>query len=35
MSIALVEKQKAKTINHAKELLQQEGLFPSDEPLDS
>ncbi len=35
MSVALVEKQKAKAIKQAKKLLQQEGLLPPDEPLAS
>ena len=35
MSVALVEKQKAKAIKQAKKLLQREGLLPPDEPLAS
>ena len=35
MSVAYVEKQKAKAIKQAKKLLQLEGLLPLDEPLAS
>ena len=35
MSLALVDKQKAKAIKQAKKLLQQEGILPLDEPIAS